>query len=516
MNRKLVVKIGIVLCGSALGAGVAYAIEHAIQLKEGRAQLLDYAQRLVHIGDQLGEEDTQAIAAVVHDNLEFCSPQELEFMRAFVFRSPHIRDMGRTKDGRLYCSSGIGKLSAPKAPPPPDITSGDVKIYVGIPLIISTQTTGFVVEQDGVSIVLSPASIEHYGEPPKYYGTLLYDRLSHRMIHTSGPVMPLSKGEVVAGRLIERNGTLYQPLCSPTSMVCRIAAESRRDMLARRGPLFAVFLTAGAFLGGSLGLILIQFYLGHRSMERQLRRAIRKNALTVVYQPIVDLETGGIVGAEALARWIDEEGETVRPEIFIALAEERGFVGEITRLVAGRVAEELRDLLATGSFCVTINIASGDLIDPSFSTHLAECVAAAGIGPSSIGLEITERSTADQELAVDALAKLKSTGYAVYIDDFGTGYSSLAYLHRLDVDAIKIDQAFTQTVGTEAVTASVVPQILEMAAQLNLLVVVEGIETKEQAEYFRAAGRGILGQGWLFGKPVLAAQFRKSLKDAVA
>ena len=515
MNRKLVMQIGVVVCGCALGAGVAYGIERAIQLKEGRTQLLDYAQRLVHIGDQLGAEDTAAIAAVVHDNLGFCSEQELEFMRDFVFRAPHIRDMGRTKDGRLVCTSGIGRLSEPKVMPVPNIASGNVNIYVGIPLIITKRTTGFVVEQDGVSIVLSPASIEHYVEPPKYYSTALYDRLSHRLIHTSGPEMPLSDAEVVAGRLIERNGSFYQPLCSPSSMVCRIAAESRRDMLAGRGPLFAGFLMASAFLGGAITLIAIQFYLGQRAMESQLRRAIRKGSLTLVYQPIVDLETGGTVGAEALVRWIDEEGESVRPEVFISLAEERGFVGEITCWMVQRTAEELGDLLANGELQVSLNITSEDLTDPVFFACLARCMEAAGVKPSSIGLEITERSTADKKTAVEALARLKSAGHMVYIDDFGTGYSSLAYLHRLHVDAIKVDRAFTQTVGTGAVTASVVPQILEMAAQLDLLVVVEGIETKEQAEYFRAAGRGILGQGWLFGKPVPAAQFRKLLKDAV-
>lgn len=298
-------------------------------------------------------------------------------------------------------------------------------------------------------------------------------------------------------------------------MLCVIAAEPRSAVLARSRPLFLGFLVAGAFLGVALGLIAIQAYRRQGSMENQLRRAINEGALTMVYQPIVNLETEEIVGAEALVRWVNEEGDSVRPDIFVALAEERGFVGEITRLVARRVTDELGGLLAKGNFRVTLNIAAEDLVDPSFLEDLGGFLVAANVKPSSIGLELTERSTADQKAAVEALAQFKSTGHVVYIDDFGTGYSSLAYLHRLHVDAIKVDRAFTQTVGTGAVTASVVPQILDMAAQLGLLVVVEGIETNEQAEYFRAAGRGILGQGWLFGKPVPAAQFRKLFDDAV-
>jgi sensor c-di-GMP phosphodiesterase-like protein len=107
-------------------------------------------------------------------------------------------------------------------------------------------------------------------------------------------------------------------------------------------------------------------------------------------------------------------------------------------------------------------------------------------------------------------------GHPVYIDDFGTGYSSLAYLHDLKISAIKIDRAFTSTVGTEALTASVVPQILQIASGLNLLVVVEGIETERQARYFRTARTGIRGQGWLFGKPVPAAHFKRLFSDSLS
>jgi sensor c-di-GMP phosphodiesterase-like protein len=512
MYRGMLANFGILLCTGALGVAAAYGIAHAIQLKEGKAQLREYAVRLVQAGEMLAQEDTQAIAAVTHDGLPFCSDQELEFMRDYVFRAPHIRDLGRTKDGKLYCSTGVGRLREPLATLPPDIAFGGLKLYVRIPLMISAKTTGFVVEQDGVSLVLNPDSIDNFDEPPKHYTAMLHDQARHRLVQTYGPALPLSATEVLAGKELERNGTFYVPLCSRTSMVCQVAIESRAAMLDRVGPLMVSFLIGGALLGGALGLIVIQFYLGQRSMENQLRRAIRKKSLTVVYQPIVCLETGEIVGAEALARWTSEDGHQVRPEIFVALAEEQGFVGQITRLVAQRVGEELGDLLAKSKLRVTLNIASQDLTDPGFFSHLEACLAASKVKPASIGLELTERSTADHKTAVAAMTQFKNSGHVMYIDDFGTGYSSLAYLHELHVDAIKMDRAFTRTVGTEAVTASVVPQILDMAAQLDLQVVVEGIETNEQAEYFRSAGRGILGQGWLFGKPVPAPQFRKLLQ----
>ena len=113
--RRLLPEIGLLLCGIGLGIGLAYVIAHAIRLREGRAELKAYAQRLVEAADELGVENTQAIDAVTHDNLPFCSEQEIAFMRDYVFHSPHVRDIGRTRDGKLYCSAGVGKLAQPKA-----------------------------------------------------------------------------------------------------------------------------------------------------------------------------------------------------------------------------------------------------------------------------------------------------------------------------------------------------------------------------------------------------------------
>jgi sensor c-di-GMP phosphodiesterase-like protein len=198
----------------------------------------------------------------------------------------------------------------------------------------------------------------------------------------------------------------------------------------------------------------------------------------------------------------------VKPDLFVSLAEEEGYVSDITRLVLRKTINEMGDLLAAGNFKISLNITTEDLRDRRTFDLLEQCMSAAGLAPACIGLELTERSTADQAAAIQAISELRAAGHGVYIDDFGTGYSSLSYLHRLAVDVIKIDQSFTQTVGTGAVTASVVPLILNMAYQLGLMVVVEGIETREQAEYFRKAGAGILGQGWLFGQPVPAAQIK--------
>ena len=234
----------------------------------------------------------------------------------------------------------------------------------------------------------------------------------------------------------------------------------------------------------------------------------------MVYQPIVHLEDRRVVGAEALVRWTDDEGFAVSPEMFVHVAEMSGFVGELTELVVRQSLRDLGDVLrGRPDFSLNINVTGTDLADPAFLPMLERSLAIANASARSLTIEVTESSTAKKETAVQTIHRLRERGHRVYIDDFGTGYSSLSYLHSLAVDAIKIDKSFTHAIGTEAVTLGILPQILAMAKTLNLKVVAEGIETEEQAGYFAGYDQPILGQGWLFERPVSAEQFCRFLAE---
>ena len=147
---------------------------------------------------------------------------------------------------------------------------------------------------------------------------------------------------------------------------------------------------------------------------------------------------------------------------------------------------------------------------------LETSLAYAVISPQSLTIEITETSTVRRDRAVNTIRSLRERGHSVHIDDFGTGYSSLSYLQDLSVDAIKIDRSFTQSIGTGSVTMAILPQILAMAEALNLQVIVEGVETPEQAAYFADAKLPVQTQGWLYGRPVPAGEFRRDQLSAGA
>ena len=502
-------QIALVLAGAALGLGSAWSAARVLQLHAGQAALTRYARYLQQNTDDLALEARTTLDTIRTDKLPFCSDQELAYMREIVYNSAHIKDIGRNRDGHLYCTTGIGRLQSPTILQTSGIVIRDMHIFLNLPLLISPTAKGIIIEDRGVSIVLNPDSYNVLDQPPMLQTGLIYDRQGQRVYRALGHEEPLSSAEVIAQRPIERNGVFYQPLCSAKYAVCIVASEPKTNIMAVDRMHFRGLIACGGLLGGSCALSVILLFSRQRTFQRNLRRAIRKGELTVAYQPIVDLTTGSIVGAEALARWTNGAGEDIPPDMFVAVAEEKGFIHELTRLMIRRTVAEIAELLHRENFRVTVNITAMDLRDPGFFTSLDECLKSAGIRPAALGLELTERSTAEQSLMTDALTRLKTAGHSIYVDDFGTGYSSLAYLHQLKIDAIKIDRTFTSTVGTEAVTASVVPQILDMARRLNLEVVVEGIETHEQAEYFRQAGEGILGQGWFFGKPIPPAEFKR-------
>ena len=248
---------------------------------------------------------------------------------------------------------------------------------------------------------------------------------------------------------------LFSTRCSSLSIdhICTTAYLPVAEALqANRGELKA-FIVLGGLAGALFGVVLSIFYRRTRSMEQQLRRAIRKDKLRVVYQPIVSLASGRIVGAEALARWTDEDGFAVGPDVFVKLAEERGFVDSITRLVVRHV---LRDFAATlrarPDFRVSINVAATDLADPGFLPMLERALKQAGVRGREPGHRDYRKLHGPARGAIAAILRLRQRGHSVHIDDFGTGYSSLSYLHDLSVDAIKIDRSFTRSIGTEAVT----------------------------------------------------------------
>jgi diguanylate cyclase (GGDEF)-like protein/PAS domain S-box-containing protein len=248
--------------------------------------------------------------------------------------------------------------------------------------------------------------------------------------------------------------------------------------------------------------------LDRLSLENALRRAVKQNELVLYYQPQIDIRSGEIFGAEALMRWNRPGVGLVPPGDFIPFAEERGLIASMGRWALGEAARQAAAWEKDGIvITVAVNLSAVQFHQKGFVEHVAEVIAAHGIAPSRIELELTESIIIrDANAAITLLERLHELGVFLSIDDFGTGYSSLNYLRRFPIDRIKIDKSFVDEIAKHAGTARVVSGIIGLAKGLGLKVVAEGVETEAQLELLRGQDCDE-AQGYLFSRPIPAVDF---------
>jgi diguanylate cyclase (GGDEF)-like protein/PAS domain S-box-containing protein len=240
------------------------------------------------------------------------------------------------------------------------------------------------------------------------------------------------------------------------------------------------------------------------SLENDLRRAIVSNDFEVHYQPIVSLTSGMCIGFESLVRWT-RNGEPVSPVTFIPIAEELGLIEPLGTWVLQEACRTFanwqRQFPNAGLDCITVNVSSRQLVHQNFPRVVKQTVRQAGLRPADLRVEITETALLDSpgEAAL-VLRELRDFGVKVYLDDFGTGYSSLSHLHKLPVDALKIDRSFVNSLLLPGRPA-IVESILALARTLNTSVVAEGIESDVQARELERLGC-THAQGFLFSRPL--------------
>lgn len=245
----------------------------------------------------------------------------------------------------------------------------------------------------------------------------------------------------------------------------------------------------------------------------EFQYALSNGRITYYLQPQVDMETGEIIGAEALTRWIDKDGSLISPATFIPALEESGFVVTLDKYVWQGVAMWLRERLNRGLRVVPIslNVSRVDILACDVAEHMGSLAAQYNLPPELMHIEITETAYAGESEAVDKLtADLHTRGFSTYMDDFGTGQSTLAMLKNVNVDVIKLDRTFVPTDRDQGRSAQIVSSMLEMAQSLHLPVVVEGVETNEQANMLRQMGARY-AQGFLYYRPMPAKDFEALL-----
>jgi sensor c-di-GMP phosphodiesterase-like protein len=498
------------LFGTILGGVAGFWLGRAILLRAAKVGLSEYAHELTNHADALTRELETIFHPVNPSHFPYCSDQEVASLQAETFHSSDLKDIGRTRDGTLYCSAFLGRLSRPFVKGRPTLVlANGMHVYTNVAVMVASARGDHatVIEWGELGAVLSPTAFDRWDRPHVGYMITAVNRSTGQIASVAGYNLKVDPRWVLSQGLTTLSGVVYRSGCSEISPMCAVTEENLEDIWGSSRSMQVGYTALGSVAGFGLGLALGLLYLRSASMGAQLRRALSTNSpsLRVAYEPIMDCRTGRYLGAEALARWSDPDGLAVPPDVFVRIAEENGFIGELTEFVVRRATRELGEMLRDqAELTLSINIAASDMNGDRLLGLLDENVRQAGIHPSQIVLELTERTTADLGLVSEAIHRLRKAGYQVHIDDFGTGFSSLSYLDRLAVNAIKIDRAFTRTIGTDAVTAPILPQVLALAESLNIEVIVEGVETEAQRHYLEATGKSVKVQGWYYSKPMPA------------
>ena len=252
-------------------------------------------------------------------------------------------------------------------------------------------------------------------------------------------------------------------------------------------------------------------------LETDLRRALERQEIVPYYQPVVDLDSGAVVGFEALARWQHPSKGMLMPDLFIPAAEETGLVVEIGAWMLAEACRQAREWQRKcpwlSTLGISVNVSGRQLSEGSVAADVERVLGTTGLDPACLTLEITESALVHSGSAgAGVVQRLHAMSVGLHLDDFGTGYSSLAYLNSFPVQALKVDRSFVNRMCQAPHQSAIVKAIVSLAHDLGMEVVAEGVETLAQREALRAL-HCRRGQGFLFSKPLPADQAERLLGD---
>jgi diguanylate cyclase (GGDEF)-like protein len=252
----------------------------------------------------------------------------------------------------------------------------------------------------------------------------------------------------------------------------------------------------------------------HAHLGAELREAIAGNQLFLLYQPIVSLSDGHVVGAEALVRWAHPERGTIAPDLFIPVAERTGLIVPLGRWVLREACRQLAAWIAehgdAAPALLNVNISARDLREPTFAADVATVLDEFGVAADRLVLEVTETMVVEAGLSVTNLDMLRALGVRISLDDFGTGHSTLTLLHDCPVDEIKLDRSFVHADLAERPTMAAA--VIQLATSLGLHAVAEGVETAHQAQVLASLGY-VAAQGYHFARPMPPGELGEILRD---
>jgi Predicted signal transduction protein containing sensor and EAL domains len=464
----------------------------------------DVLNRSEIIADQLNLSLSKLITIKDPDP---CSNAHIEMMKKLNLSSPYIQAMGYESNGKILCSSLDSAINQQILGPVDAEMHQGTFIRTAVTFPFAKDNLFIVVERQGFLAIINKISPIDASTEEQDSSLALINLVDGNIISGRGYLKPewihfiyeggshLQDQNFAIGFVKSTRYKLGAMAVLPIAYVQKLTLE------------FALYLVPiGILCGLGLSLAILYFARLQQGLPKLIKSALKNNEFYLVYQPIVNLKTGKWVGAEVLLRWARPNGAHIRPDVFIPIAEENMLIQRITTHVINLLEIESGDIFQQyPNFHIGINLSASDITSSNIFNALKNLRQITKAKTGNLIIEATERGILNTEISKKYLMQIREEGFEIAIDDFGTGYSSLSYLEKFELDYLKIDKSFIDSVGLEAATSQVVPHIIEMAKALNLNMIAEGVETEIQVRYLQE--RGVqFAQGYYFAKPMPFAE----------
>jgi sensor c-di-GMP phosphodiesterase-like protein len=504
------------MIGLALAGAPAFAVHAWLSSyieRQVAGELDAAARRVISLSETRLGSAIEALDDLMNRGVRSCAQADLDAMNETSFSVTAIKEVSVVgADGATLCTNLAVPLGARHVIAPP-ISNGYPGVVIEV-LRIGERADRVVRVRnmhgpDGAGLaVLIPA-----------------DLLLPRIAPSGGPVLIRARVDAGGGVLIGEGGG-ERVEGDDDRMTARLQSErfgivvttwtARGRLLAGHSDLVMIG-TVGTGSAAALILMLAAFgpWRPRDNPVADLERAIKNDEFVPYYQPIVDLTTARVVGAEVLIRWRKPDGSLVPPVQFIPLAETTGLIVPITRALMRRVCAQAGAAIGgRPHFSIGFNLAARHFNDETVVEDVRTIVGASPIALNQVLFEVTERQPlANLTMARRVIAALQGIGVRVGIDDLGTGHSGLSYMLKLGVDFIKIDKLFVDAIDTERYSTTIIETLVELAKNMHMEIIAEGVETFEQVAHLRA--RGIRkAQGYAFAPPLPGSSFLRLIEAA--
>ncbi|MGL4722923.1 MAG: EAL domain-containing protein [Scandinavium sp.] len=476
---------------------------------ETHSQLQNFAHIALNKTEQVIRQ-----ADLAHDAAErftgvVCSPEHQQQMLNIVRGRLYVQDLIYANDNQFLCSTAVHPDKAWRMPEPNYRRHPDIAIYYyrDTPFYPGYNMT--YMQRGNYVAVINPLSYSEVVTDDDTISFGAFDTKTNEFFSLSentnlATLKPLIRDSNYA---FQHDGRFYTIALSDKRPIAIIISSSVSRYLVNFRHQATLTLPLGLICSILILLVWTRTRQRFNSPKRLLQRALSKHQLRLHYQPIIDIKNNQCVGAEALLRWPGFDGPVMSPAEFIPLAEKEGLIEQVTDYVVEHVFTDLGHFLESQpELYVSINLSASDFHSSRLIAMISDKAQHYRVRAQQIKIEVTERGFIDVPKTTPVIQAFRQAGYEVAIDDFGTGYSNLHNLYSLNVDILKIDKSFVDTLTTNSTSHLIAEHIIEMAQSLRLKTIAEGVETAEQVSWLLKRGVEYC-QGWHFAKAMPPQEF---------